>query len=474
MEGYHTKILLAVPPKIEDLEIYKLAGVRAPPLGLAYIAAVLENSGHVVSIIDSPTLLLTIKEFIRKVKQFKPDIVGLTAITPTVYKAYYTAKAVKEIYPDIPIIMGGPHVTFMYDEALSQQGVDIVILGEGEHTTLELIETIERFGLKADNLKKVRGIAYKHGDNIIVTRRRALIKDLNKLPDPARHLLPMDKYTFLDKPIKVFHLMASRGCPYGCIYCSTSYFWGRFVRFKSVNRVINEIINAIYRYKTNYIVFVDDELTINKKWIMDFCRKIREERLDIYYTVGSRVDMGTIDVLKALKKSGCGLIYYGVESANQNSLNKIGKHISIPMIRRAFENAKKMGLDTVGSFILGFPWETVDDMKETINFAIKIKPSFAQFTVLTPYPGTPIYYSALKEGLIEDFNWENYTTLKAVMKGYNFTRNILQKMLSYAYKKFYIRFSYLIDLIKRKRFNILINILKKEVIPWFMSIFRRE
>ena len=468
-----TRVLLAVPPEINQLEIYRIAGVKAPPLGLAYIAAVLEKFGHIVKIIDSPTLSLKLSDFIRKVKRFKPDIVGFTAITPTIYKAYKAAKAIKNIYPEIPVIIGGPHVSFMYEEALSKRYIDFVVRGEGEYTSLELINTIERYGLDISKIREISGIAYRYDDKIHVTKARAIIKNLDELPKPARHLLPMDKYTFLDKPIKIFHLMASRGCPYGCLYCSTSYFWGRTVRFRSVDLVIDEIKDAVYKYKINNIVFTDDELTINKKWIMEFSKKVRQEKLDIYYTAGSRVDRGSLEILNALRKSGCGAIYYGVESANQVSLDRIGKRITIPMIKKAFENAKKVGLDTVGSFILGFPWETIDDMKDTIKFAIKLQPSFAQFTVLTPYPGTPIYYQALKEDLIEDFNWENYTTLRAVMRGYHFTRKVLQKMLSLAYRKFYLRFSYLVDLIKEKRVGIVLDILKREAVSIISNLIRR-
>ncbi|PCN50948.1 B12-binding domain-containing radical SAM protein [Candidatus Geothermarchaeota archaeon ex4572_27] len=468
-----TRVLLAVPPEVEHLEIYRVSGIRAPPLGLAWIAAVLEEAGHKVAILDSPTLSLTRDGFVRYVKRFKPDLVGLTAITPTVYKAYAAADMIKEVYPDVPVIVGGPHTTFMYEEALSRPSIDVVVRGEGEYTTLELVNVIEREGMKPEALRRVRGIAFRDEGGVRVNEPRPPIHNLDALPKPARHLLPMDKYTFLDKPVRIFHLMASRGCPYGCIYCSSSYFWGRRVRLRSVESVIDEIKDAIYKYKTNTIVFADDELTISRRWILEFARRVKEEKLDIYYTAGSRVDRGSLEILKALKDSGCGIVYYGVESANQESLNRIGKGITISMIKRAFENARKVGIEVAGSFILGFPWETISDMMDTIKFAIKLNPTVAQFTVLTPYPGTPIYYQAIKENLIEDFNWEHYTTLKAVMRGYHFTRSMLQKMLSLAYRKFYVRLAYFVDLLRKHRLSMMISIIKKEVLPWLLSPLRR-
>ena len=462
-----TRILLAVPPEVEGLEVYRIAGLRAPPLGLAWIAAVLEKAGYKVRILDSPTLNLSTNEFISIVKMWKPDVIGFTAITPTIYKAYRAAKLVKEVYPEVPIIMGGPHVTFMYDEALNTGNVDVVVKGEGEYTTLELIEVIEKYGLNFERLKEVRGIAFKSGDQkVIATKPRRPILDLDELPKPARHLLPMDKYTFLNKPVKVFHIMASRGCPYGCIYCSSSYFWGRRVRFRSVGKVVEEVEDAVYKYNIKNIAFTDDELTMVRKWILNFTSEVKSRGLDIIYTVGSRVDHADKEVLKALKESGCSLIYFGVESANQKTLDMIGKKITLDHVVKAFKNCKDVGLETVGSFILGFPWETIRDMEDTINFSLKLNPDYAQFTVLTPYPGTPIYYQALKENLIEDYNWEHYTTLKAVMRGYNFTRYQLQRMLRRAYRIFYTRLKFLWEQLRKRRLDIIFKVLVTYLKPY--------
>lgn len=147
------RVLLAVPPGIDKLELYKVLGLKAPPLGLAWIAAVLERAGHKVRIIDSPTEGIDLRTFMGEVKSWQPDVVGITAITPTVYKAYETAKAIKEYDKDLPVIMGGPHVTFMYEEALSNN-VDVVVRGEGEYTTLELINTMEKYGMDPAHLSR--------------------------------------------------------------------------------------------------------------------------------------------------------------------------------------------------------------------------------------------------------------------------------------------------------------------------------
>lgn len=413
-------------------------------------------------ILDSPTFGLDKNSFLAEVRGWNPDIVGLTALTPTVYKAYEAAKLVKEYDKDLPVFIGGPHATFMYEEALNK-GVDVVVRGEGELTALELVNTVEKHGLNAEKLKVVLGIAYRRGDEIVVNPPRPLIRNLDALPLPARYSLPMEKYTVFDRPIRVAHVMASRGCPYGCTFCITSYFWGHRYRFKSARLVVDEIEDVVYRYKANKVVFTDDELLVNRKFVNELVGEITSRKLDIAFSFGSRVDHVEKELLKGLRKCGCEAIYLGVESSSQETLNRINKRISIEQAIKAFQAVREVGIEVVGAFMLGFPWETVEDMKKTVEFAIRLEPTYAQFTIVTPYPGTPLYYEALNEGLIEDFSWENWTTLRAVMRGHKFTRREVQKMLDWAYTKSYARVSYLINMIKRKQIAIVLKAFKEAI-----------
>jgi magnesium-protoporphyrin IX monomethyl ester (oxidative) cyclase len=460
------RVLLAVPPGIDKLELYKVLGLKAPPLGLAWIAAVLEMAGHKVRVIDSPTEGVDLKTFINEVKSWSPDVVGITSITPTIYKAYDAAKAIKEYDKDLPVIMGGPHVTFMYEEALSN-GVDVVVRGEGEYTTLELVNTMEKDGLDAERLKSIRGLAFRRDGEVVRTPDRPPIRNLDELPPPARHLLPMDKYTLFGKPIRIIHAMASRGCPYGCSYCSTSYFWGRMIRYRSAEAVADEIEDAVNKYKTNIVAFTDDEFTLGKRFVYDFLREIRKRGLDISFSCGSRVDTIDRDMMAKLKEHGCTALYFGVESGSQDTINRVGKNITLEQANRVFQWAKEINIDHVGSFIIGFPWETIDDTKNTVRFAMKLNPTYAQFTVATPYPGTPLYYQAVNENLIEDWNWEHYTTLRAVMRGYRFTREQAQRMLRWAYVKFYSRPKFLVHELMHGRLGTIITAVRNSLVPWF-------
>ena len=467
------RVLLATPPDIHNLEIYKITGMNAPPLGLAWIAAVLEEHGHKVRIIDTPTLKMGLRDFISEVRSWSPDLVGISLQTPTAPKGYRAIARLKEEVPDVPIVVGGTHPTYMYEEALNH-GANVVVLGEGEYTALELVNTIESWGMDPEHLRRVNGIAFRSRDGgVAVTEPRTPIHDLDELPWPARHLLPMDKYTLFGKPVRIAHVMASRGCPYGCIYCITSYFWGRRLRFRSPRNVAEEIEHIHSKYGVSYIVFTDDELTVNRKFVYGLVSELRSRGLDIRFACGSRVDHVDKEYLRFLYSNGCSALYFGVESASQETLDRIGKGIRVEQAVKVFRWVKEVGGFAAGSFILGFPWETVDDMKETVEFAVRLDPSYAQFTALTPYPGTPLFEYAVKNGLITDRDWEHYTTIRPIMRGFHFTVEQLGRMIKYAYRRFYLRLSFILRELRAGRLKDLASILMSEAAKVLAEAFKR-
>ena len=434
------KVLLAVPPGCDKLEVYQVMGLRAPPLGLAWIASVLERRGHEVKIVDSPTLGLSIGDFVKIVESWSPDVVGLSSLTPTIRLAYKAAKAVKAVDEDMKVVVGGVHATFMWREVLEEcPHVDYVVLGEGEETMSQLIEALE----KEAKPRGIPGIALRNesGEAVMTGPWRPV--DLERLPPPARHLLPMDRYTVFDRPVRVVHIMASRGCPYGCVFCATSYYFGRRVRFRRVEQVLDEVAECADKYKTKTFAFTDDELTINKRWFDSFLKGLRERGLDIRWTCGSRVDSVDERLLARMFSSGCTTIYFGVESGSQETIDKIGKRIDLRQAEKVFEAIRKVGGSAVATFILGFPWETVDDMKKTIKFALKLDPDYAQFTYATPYPGTPLYEMAKEHDLIVDHDWSHYTTVRPVMRGFHFGIEEVEALFKEAYTKFYVRLKFL-------------------------------
>jgi len=433
------RIVLATPPDTLGLEVTKVAGVVAPPLGLAYIASVLEQAGHRVYIVDSTCEGLGLDEFVKRVKSLKPDMIGMSLLTPTAPRAYRAARRLREELPGVPLVAGGPHASMMPEEALAM-GFDVVVRFEGEYTMRDLAWVVERDGLDPEALKGVEGIVYRgRGGEARYTRRRPLIDCLDELPMPAYHLLPMDKYRVLGKPVRIAHVMASRGCPYGCMYCLTSHYWGRRLRFRSPERVAEEVELLVDKYHVDHVAFADDDLAINKLFVKRFVREVEERGIDVSFSCGARVTDMTREYMEFLYSHGFVALYFGVESASQETLNRIGKKITVDQVRRVFRWAKELGGVAAGSFILGFPWETISDMEATIRFAVELDPSYAQFTLLTPYPGTPLYTYAVRHNLIVDWDWEHYTTIRAVMRGFRFTARQARQMLRKAYRVFYLR-----------------------------------
>jgi len=280
---------------------------------------------------------------------------------------------------------------------------------------------------------------------------RPLIKDIDTIPMPSYDLLPMEKYQA--DGVRFGTVMTSRGCPFNCAFCSSSLQFGKRWRGHSDSRVIEELKYLHEKYRIREIEFLDDTFTLNKHRAIRIARRIVKEGLDISWSASSRVDTFTEEVAEAMKKSGCHTIYFGIESGSRKTLNFIGKGITPEQSISAVKKAKRHKLRALGSFVIGFPEETKEDIKKTIKFSKKVGVDFAQFTIATPYPGTRLWKYASAKKLILTFDWRKYTTLDPVMKLKNFTSQQITKLLQKAYVSFYLRPSFLIkDLISRKGF----------------------
>jgi len=439
------KILLISPPT--DSVIKRVVGTTGPPLGLAYLASMIKDE-HDVAIIDSIVENLNFEMARKKIKKFDPDVIGITSTTSMIPDAYKVANIAKEINENVKIVIGGPHVTFLPEKTMEEcKSIDFVVRGEGEITFKELMGALE----KEKDLEGIKGLTFRKDGRIINNLPRELIKNLDELPLPSYELLPMEKYQA--DGIKFGTVMTSRGCPFNCAFCSSSLQFGKRWRGHSDSKVIEELKHLHEEYKVREIEFLDDTFTLNRSRAIKIAKRIREEGLDISWTASSRVDLFTDEVAQAMKKGGCHTVYFGIESGSQKTLDFIGKKITPEQSVAAVKKAKKHKLRALGAFIIGFPEETNDDIKETMKFSKKVGVDYAQFTIATPYPGTRLWKYAISKNLILTFNWRKYTTLDPVMKLKNFTTQQITKLLQKAYISFYIRPLYLIkDLILRKGF----------------------
>ncbi len=410
-----------------------------PPLGLASIATVLKEQEHVVRILDLPVYDYTLDDISKYISAFNPELIAFAAITPTIDKAYIIATAVKP-YTTATIVFGGLHPSLYPEETLKQcPAVDLVCIGEGEYTFLELTDKLE----KQQSITDIPGICYRDGTLIRRTSPRPIIKDLNDLPIPSREFFEMDRYIPLPnqyKAIPVTNMMTARGCPYNkCTFCFEAGDHKPVFRRVSAQRAVEEVRMLVDSYKIKEISFWDDVFIVGQSWMKEFTDGLKKEKIDILYSCYGYFPYTTHDILKLAKESGCWNIFYGVEAGNQQLLDIIKKGFTKEQARKVIQWTHELGIETRGSFILGLPGETPALAKETVDFAIELDLDYAQFTLNTPFPSTEMWKSGSQYGTL-DTNYDQYSVHNPVYlpKGYKSKEELL-KMQKYAYRKFYLR-----------------------------------
>ena len=434
------KVLFVNPPQTASK--YKFMGVIAPPLGIAYMAGVLQENNIDVEILDASAEDMDFKDVEKELLKRKPDLVALTALTPTIGRALETAQVVKETLPDAIVVMGGYHPTFNFIETLEDENVDIVIRGEGEYIMLNLVQALEN----QSSLHDVKGIVFedKNSKEIVVNPEAPLIQDLDELPFPALNLLPMKKYRLLDMDTHMTTMITTRGCPMQCSFCSSAAMHGKKIRERSVENIVDEIEYLKTNYDIDTIAFMDDTFTLKKRKVMAICDEILKRNIEIMWGCTSRVDTLDEKLLKKMKESGCITIFIGVESADQQQLDNMCKNTTIAKIENAFKIAHKLKIRTIASVALGMPGDTKEIMNKTVKFVHKLKPNYAIYSLATPYPGTRFYKEAFEKNLIKIKDWSKYTLITPILETIDCSLNDMRKIQAKAFMKFYLRPHYII------------------------------
>lgn len=428
------KVLLINPPYFNSK--YKFIGLVAPPLGISYIAAVLEENNIEVEIIDAAALEMSWETLEDEIRKANPGLVAVTALTPTIDNALQTAQLARKGCPEATIVMGGYHPSFNHQEILEKDYVDMVVIGEGEYTFPELVKTLEEGG----DLSKVKGIAY--GD--VVTPPRPLIMDLNELPFPARHLLPMDHYKILNQKLPTATMISGRGCPMQCSFCASAALHGNRLRIRSAKNVVDEMEHLINDHEAGMIAFMDDTFTLKPSRVAEICDEIIARDIDIYWGCTARADTLSDELLQKLHDSGCITMFLGVESADQQQLDRVNKQLTIEKIRQAFKLARQNDIRTIASVVLGMPGDTKDSIQRTIKFVRELNPSYALFSLATPYPGTRFHQEAVQNNLLKVKDWSKFTLLSPVLETVDCSLEELKKMQKEAFRQFYLRPIYLL------------------------------
>jgi radical SAM superfamily enzyme YgiQ (UPF0313 family) len=368
--------------------------LQFPPLGICSLAAVLENEGYDVQIVDLAVIKWDYDYVKGQIKGFNPDIIGISALTASFPRTLQMSSYLKQEFPEIPIILGGIHPTFTDMKTLEEnECIDMIVRREGELTFLELLETLKKGG----DLSSILGLTYRDNGHIRRTEDRPFIKELDTLPIPAYHLLDtIDIYNKVQSQLMV----SSRGCPNHCIFCSTSAYWGHFWRGMSPPRVLAEMDVLINDVKAQRIVFGDDLFTLNKKRVHQICDGLEERGSPVEWLCSVRADSIDLELLKHMKKAGCFGVFIGVESGSQESLNKMNKRTTVEKNLHAVKISKEAGLETTTSFLVGLPWETEADIRKNVEFAVtKLGSSEVIWSLLHPDVGSHIYNNMEEYGV---------------------------------------------------------------------------
>jgi len=408
------------------------------PLGIGYLAAVLEKAGYTVDVIDCQALKFTPEQFRTELSKRNPDVVGVTATTLTYKSAAEMAKIAKEINPKCTTMIGGSHVSFWDENALKEYPqFDIIVRKEGEITIVELMQRIEAGKPYYD----VVGTTCRKGSEIVKNPDRPYIQDLDSLPFPAHHLFPLEH---LNKyGIVVFPVYTSRGCTYWCNFCSAVRMFGRGYRMRSPKSVVDELEFLVKNFHAQQFSFLDDAFSVNQDRVKEICLEIQKRNLKIKWDCETRVDMVTRELLQLMKDSGCIAVWLGIEAGSQMVLDAMGKGYTLQTIKKTFKTVEEVGLMTVASVVLGFPEETPETVRETTKFVQEVNPDDVGYYIATPYPGTPMRELVIKNGWLKITDFDRYDTATPIFETPLISAKQLKEMREKALQNFYIRPSYI-------------------------------
>jgi radical SAM superfamily enzyme YgiQ (UPF0313 family) len=402
------------------------------PMGLAYLAAVLEQKGHEVKVIDCQALDIDHEKLKSELSSFKPDLVGITSIAPLISSALFSAKTVKESFPDVPVVLGGPHATFMDEQIIGQEAaVDVIVRGEGEETLLELAENVH----DQKKWQSINGITFRSDNQTVQTPNRPFIQNLDELPRPAYKHFQLEKYRLFGK--RVLPIITSRGCPFQCSFCVASRMFGKQYRMRSSESVLDELEWLKSEHGAESFTFYDDTLTFDKQRLFRICDGIKERKINLPWDCQTRVDQVSKEVLARMKAVGCQQVFFGVESGCQKILDAVEKKTTVEQNEKAIKMAKEAGLFVTISLIIGFPGETRETLQQTMNFVKKTKPDDVYVCVATPFPGTKLRSLVEKTGWQTSSNWDFYNTITPVFENPDLPPNEIVAFREKFYDSFY-------------------------------------
>ncbi len=439
--------VLLINPAMNLQKLGRFASLLEPMpcIGLAYIAAALERHGCLVRVVDMFAEQLDAEAVARKVERFKPDLVGMTVLTPSAPTCSVLSAIIRQRMPETKIVWGGVHADVFGAEIVRSGDADFVVHQDGEITVCELVDAI---AANETDYSAIDGLTWL-GDGAAVTNKaRAVNSDLDALAYPAWHLFPLHRYgllPFADFAKPVLTISGSRGCPYRCDYCSLIHTGGKVYRRRDPIKIVDEYEYMVDRFGIKQIGFVDPIFPLVVKDIRPFCDEMIRRGLPerCQWLSETRADRLDPETCQLMYDGGCRRVLMGIESGVDMLLGDVNKNITTDKVRVGVANARASGMQTVGLFMIGMPGETPEMTKETVEFAVELDLDFAKFAITVPYPGSKLFEDRWQKDLFRD-DWENYTTFnpdpdRLIYHPPGYDPAVLVKMQSWALRRFYMR-----------------------------------
>jgi len=407
------------------------------PLDLAYMAATLEGVGVECLIRDYPAEGMTWPDLYEDLRNFDPDMLVISVTTPTLIADLKACGMAKDFKKQILTVSKGAH--FLVEDEnvfLKFPDLDIIIRGESEFTVREIVT--------AKGPEDILGISYKKDGGIRRNPDRPLLEDLDKLPFPARHLLNNDLYLTPDTKEALTLIYAGRGCPYKCIFCAVPPVSGHKIKLRSPESIVGEIEECVKKYNIKNFFFRADTFTWDEDWVIEICRLIIEKRLPVRWGTNSRVDTVSDKRLGWMKRAGCWIIGFGVESGDQSSLDRMKKKAKVEDAFRAVSLCKKYGIKTYTLFVIGFPWDTEQTINDTATFIKTLDPDYIDINIAYPLPGTELFEIAKKEALFNEEAMYGCDYSKPLIRTRSLDTKELVRLRKKALLGFYLRFNFIV------------------------------
>ncbi len=426
--GRKLKTSLVNPPPLKGVYRHQLY----LPIGLAYLAAVLEENGHEVSVIDCPALEMTHEDLKAKLSSIQPDLIGITSMTPTIQSALQSAHVAKEACSESLVVLGGPHATFMDEQVLvEEEAVDIVVRSEGEQTLLELTQNVSN----PKGLNSIDGVTFRKDGQIVRTPNRPFMEKLDELPLPAYKYFPLEKYRLFGR--KMLPIITSRGCPSQCSFCTSAQMFGKGFRARSPKNIVDELEWLRDEHGADAFTFYDDTFTLNKKRAIKICEEIKSRKIGLPWDCQTRVSTVSREILLKMREANCQQVFFGVESGCQKILDAVKKGTTVEQNEKAIRLAKDVGLFVAVSVMIGYPGETKDMLQETVDLIRKAEPDDVYICVATPYPGTELRRLVEENGWEMSNDWGRYDTITPVFANPNLSAEDIRKLRTSFYNSFY-------------------------------------